>query len=164
MNSFPKARWMGRVTGREGVVWESSLGAQALVLWKALHVSPWLQQSAASLEDQRGFYHPVPQPDQRSQSATCEMPRVFCLHLCCFSLAFSTASSCAAMHPHTSKVLGQSFGPFYPTCCRPLSSALRALDHSHGHCFGFRMRSNCYHCVNHSFCLSLPLLPLFCGF
>lgn len=25
---------------REGVVWESSIGAQALVLWKALHVSP----------------------------------------------------------------------------------------------------------------------------
>lgn len=61
---------MGRVTGREGVVWESSLSAQALVLWKALRVSPWLQQSADSLEDQRGFYHPVPQHDQRSQSAT----------------------------------------------------------------------------------------------
>lgn len=78
---------MGRVTGREGVVWEYSLGAQVVVLWKALHVSPWLQQSATSPEDQRGFYHPVPQPDQRSQSAT-EMPRVFFFHLCCFSLFF----------------------------------------------------------------------------
>lgn len=38
MNGFPEVRWMGRMRRREGVVGESSLGAQALVLWKALHV------------------------------------------------------------------------------------------------------------------------------
>lgn len=64
------------------------------------------------------------------------------------------------VHPHTSRVLGQSFVPLYPTRCCPPSFASRSLDHSHGHCIGFLMRSNCYHCVNHSFCFSLPLHPI----
>lgn len=64
------------------------------------------------------------------------------------------------VHPHTSRVLGQSFLPLHPTGCCPPSFAFRALNHSHVHCIGFLMRSNCYHCVNHSFCFSLPLHPV----
>lgn len=59
-----------------------------------------------------------------------------------------------------SYLLGQSFIPLYPKRCHPPGFALPVLDHSHGCCTGFLMRSHCQHCVNHLFWHSFPLHPL----
>lgn len=163
MNSFPKVKWMGRVTGRKGIVWESSLGASSSDVMES---TPCLSLAAAiSCFPGRSEGILSPCATAQSEESVCNLwnAKSFLFSLLLLFPRFSHCNltvgflcDCAPSH------LKGAGAEFWTPLCNMLSSSQLFTPCCGPHCFGFLMRRNCYQCVNRSFCLSR--LPLFCGF